>query len=62
MCRGKTFWKINKRAGWKFSGKSIFLQVILIFETEKVIINFILTCLLGYYHKFRLLNKIVSSF
>ena len=41
-CRGKIFWKINKRAGWKFSGKSIILQVILIFETEKVIVNFIL--------------------
>ena len=24
----------NRRAGWKFSGKSIFMQVILIFETE----------------------------
>ena len=48
MCRGKIFWKINKRAGWKFSGKSIILQVILIFETEKVIVNFILTCLLSY--------------
>ena len=39
-CRGK----INKNAGWKFSGKSIILQVILIFETEK----FILKCLLSY--------------
>ena len=48
MCRGKIFWKINKRSGWNFSGKSIILQVILIFETEKVIVNIILTCLLSY--------------
>ena len=38
----------NRRAGGKISGKSIILQVILIFETEKVIVNFILTCLLSY--------------
>ena len=38
----------NRRAGWKFSGKSIILQVILIFETIKVIVNFILTLLLSY--------------
>ena len=38
----------NRRAGWKFSGKSIIVQVILIFETVKVIVKFILTCLLGY--------------
>ena len=42
------FWKINKRAGWKFSGKSMVVQVILIFETVKVIVKFILTCLLSY--------------
>ena len=52
---GKKFWKINKRAGWKFSGKSIILQVILIFETEKVIVKFILTCLLSY------LSQILTS-
>ena len=51
MCRGKIFWKINKRAGWKFSGKSIIVQVILIFETEIVIVKFILTCLLSYLSK-----------
>ena len=38
----------NRRAGWKFSGKSIIVQVILIFETVKVIVKFILTCLLSY--------------
>ena len=38
----------NRRAGWKFSGKSIIVQVILIFETEKVIVKFILTFLLSY--------------
>ena len=31
----------NRRAGGKFSGKSIILQVILIFETEEMIVNFI---------------------
>ena len=51
----RRFWKINKRAGWKFSGKSIILQVILIFETEKVIVKFILTCLLSY------LSQILTS-
>ena len=51
----------NRRAGWKFSGKSInvqgghflanqyiIMQVIFIFETEKVIVKFILTFLLTY--------------
>ena len=38
----------NKRAGWKFSGKSIIVQVILIFETEKMNVKFILTFLLSY--------------
>ena len=58
----------NRRAGGKFSGKSIngqggnFLQVILFFETEKVIVKFILTCLLSYLSHLSLLNKIVSSF
>ena len=37
----------NRRAG-KFSGKSIIVQVILIFETEKVIVKFILSFLLSY--------------
>ena len=46
--QGGFFFKINKRAGRKFSGKSIILQVILIFETEKVIVKFILTFLLSY--------------
>ena len=32
--QGEIFLKINEHAGWKFSGKSIFMQVILIFETE----------------------------
>ena len=38
----------NRRAGGKFSGKSIILHIILIFETEKGIVNFILTRLLSY--------------
>ena len=38
----------NRREGGKFSGKSIIVQVILIFETVKVIVKFILTCLLSY--------------
>ena len=50
----------NRRAGWKFSGKSInvqggnssgksiIVQVILIFESEKVIVKFILTFILSY--------------
>ena len=38
----------NRRAGWKFSGKSIILQVILIFETEKINVKFILTFLVSY--------------
>ena len=41
----------NRRAGWKFSGKSIIVQVILIFETEIVIVKFILLCLLSYLSK-----------
>ena len=45
---GKIFWKINKCAGWTFSGKTIIVQVILIFETEKMIVKFILTFLLSY--------------
>ena len=57
--RGKIFWQINKRAGWKFSGKSIIVQLILIFETEKVIVKLILTFLLSYLSLF---NKIVGSF
>ena len=64
----------NRHAGGKFSGKSInvqggnfltksmILQVILIFETEKVIVKFILTFLLRYLSHLSLLNKIVSSF
>ena len=38
----------NRRVGGKFSGKSMIVQVILIFETEIVIVNFILTCQLSY--------------
>ena len=38
----------NRRAGEKFSGKSIIVQVILIFETVRVIVRFILPCLLIY--------------
>ena len=38
----------NRCAGWKFSGKSIILQVILIFETEKMNVKFILTILVSY--------------
>ena len=38
----------NRHAGWKFSGKSIIVQVILIFETEKVNVKLILTFLLSY--------------
>ena len=56
----------NRRVGGKFSGKSInvqggnFLEInnpsgILIFETEKVIVKFILTCLLSY------LSQILTS-
>ena len=33
---GGKFYVKSINAGWKFSGKSIIVQVILIFETEKV--------------------------
>ena len=32
--QGEIFLKINEHAEWKFTGKSIIMQVILIFETE----------------------------
>ena len=43
--QGRNFLENIKRAGWnrraggKFSGKSIILQVILIFETEKLLVH-----------------------
>ena len=49
--QGGKFLENIKRAGGKFSGKSIIVQVILIFETEIVIVKFILTCLLSYLSK-----------
>ena len=49
MCRVEIFWKINKRAGWKFSGKSIILQVILIFAVLVVYFHYFDSVLLYCY-------------